>query len=383
MLRRSLVPFAVAALLAPLALAQSNPLVLGVGDHYDLNGMRVQIRSAAFTEATDRLLFKGITPCRLVDTREASKFDPPYAGPTFQTTETRFYALPGPLYGADGSVDNPCRLVNRRAQDIDAQEIPSDIVGLGLRVTAINRTDDAPTPGILVAGSPDRVTLEGGVFVWFGWNGPDSQAHHEGLARTTGGSFGLSLMPDASGQANRADVVVDVLGYLVPDPAASLVGPQGPPGPEGEQGPKGDPGPAGEKGPAGPPGLKGEQGPPGLTGPAGPQGPSGLMGPAGPQGPPGPKGDTGPPGTCECPITVGSSSCPAPSIGEAPEWSKCTVTIFSAAIKPNSTIMATYNTRTSDDQIPLRVFDVANGQFKIEAQNGTFFHWLAYTPKAE
>ena len=50
---------------------------------------------------------------------------------------------------------------------------------------------------------------------------------------------------------------------------------------------------AGPTGPEGLPGPKGDQGPPGS---AGPPGPKGDMGPDGPAGAPGPKGDAGPPG---------------------------------------------------------------------------------------
>jgi hypothetical protein len=59
---------------------------------------------------------------------------------------------------------------------------------------------------------------------------------------------------------------------------ASMVGPQGPEGPQGE------PGPTGDIGPQGPQGEPGPQGPQGDTGP---QGPQGEPGPAGPQGEPG------------------------------------------------------------------------------------------------
>ncbi len=62
------------------------------------------------------------------------------------------------------------------------------------------------------------------------------------------------------------------------------VGPQGPPGKQGEIGPKGDTGPQGVMGPTG------AQGPKGATGATGAQGPQGL------QGPKGDKGDTGPAG---------------------------------------------------------------------------------------
>ena len=84
---------------------------------------------------------------------------------------------------------------------------------------------------------------------------------------------------------------------------AACTGPQGPPGPAGEQGPQGPLGPAGEQGPPGQQGvqgslghqgLPGRQGPPGLTGEQGIQGPPGPQGVLGLQGPPGPAGEPKP-----------------------------------------------------------------------------------------
>jgi hypothetical protein len=145
------------------------------------------------------------------------------------------------------------------------------------------------------------------------------------------------------------------------------------------------PGAKGEIGSTGPQGPAGELGP---VGAAGAQGPKGDLGPMGPIGPQGPKGEQGAPGTCDCPITVGSGSCGSqPSLPnvetfdlDSPQWAICRVTILDASIKARSTIMATYTTRNSDDQIPLRVFEIRDGSFKVEAQSGTLFRWLAYTP---
>jgi hypothetical protein len=74
------------------------------------------------------------------------------------------------------------------------------------------------------------------------------------------------------------------------------VGPQGPPGPQGDVGPAGPKGDTGDTGPMGPQGLTGPQGEVGPTGPEGPAGPQGEVGPAGPQGEIGPMGPVGPQG---------------------------------------------------------------------------------------
>jgi hypothetical protein len=79
----------------------------------------------------------------------------------------------------------------------------------------------------------------------------------------------------------------------------TIVGPQGPPGPQGPQGdtgPQGPQGPQGDTGPQGPQGDTGPQGPQGDTGPQGPQGDTGPQGPQGDTGPQGPQGATGPSG---------------------------------------------------------------------------------------
>lgn len=73
----------------------------------------------------------------------------------------------------------------------------------------------------------------------------------------------------------------------------NVVGPEGPPGPQGEQGPIG---PQGEQGVQGPIGPQGEQGVQGEPGPQGEQGPEGPAGPAGPKGDTGAQGPAGPPG---------------------------------------------------------------------------------------
>jgi hypothetical protein len=181
--------------------------------------------------------------------------------------------------------------------------------------------------------------------------------------------------------------------------AVGPIGPAGAQGPVGPAGPKGDTGAAGAVGPPGPQGARGDVGPAGPTGPQGATGPKGDAGAVGPPGPSGPKGDAGPigpvgpqglpgpagpPGTCSCPFAGGEARlCPTSPHAPAepvPAWATCTVTVYDSTIRPGSIIMATYNTRGSDDQIPLRVFAIANGHFTVEGQSGQAFTWLAYTP---
>ena len=374
--------FAAALLAGCAGLASAQPLDPSAAHTFDIEGMRVRA-IVPVADGGERVLYKKIVPCRLVDTREDANFSAPYGPPTFATTETRQYALPAFNAPAES---NPCTLGSRRKIDPDATEFPAGIVGLALQVTVINRTDDAPTAGVVLVGDPDPVTGEGGLGLWFGWAGPDFPVAHETLVRLTDTVFPVSLLPGTPSVPNRSDVAIDVLGYMVQDTTADGGG-IGPRGPKGDPGPKGDAGPIGLSGPQGPkgdPGAIGPQGAKGDTGPVGPLGPIGLNGPMGPQGP---KGETGPAGSCNCPITVGVGSCgtspstptSAPGV-DSPNWAICRVTILDASIKTTSTIMATYSTRTSDDQIPLRVFEVRDGSFRVEAQSGTIFRWLAYTP---
>lgn len=74
-------------------------------------------------------------------------------------------------------------------------------------------------------------------------------------------------------------------------------------------------------------------------------------------------------------------SCGASVPGAAmPAWAKCTTTVNDGSIQPNSNIQCTYKTRTADDQIPCRVFNIQDGSFQVEMQTGTTAMWLAYTP---
>ena len=116
----------------------------------------------------------------------------------------------------------------------------------------------------------------------------------------------------------------------------SLIGPQGPIGPEGPKGPQGPEGPQGDAGPQGPKGEIGPEGPKGndgtvsfeklteeqkasLVGPQGPQGDVGPEGPQGPIGPQGPKGEIGPEGPKGDVGPAGNNGL-TPYIGENNNW---------------------------------------------------------------
>ncbi|HYX22336.1 MAG TPA: hypothetical protein VFA98_15945 [Thermoanaerobaculia bacterium] len=369
-----------------------------------------------FAPAGDRPAYQEIIPCRLIDTRAASAFESPFGAPTFQPGESRFYSF------RNLPASNPCAIANRRAWNPAYEDFYGSMMAVVLRVTWFNRSGDeggTPAPGVVQVGETEYLDMHGAIAQWFGWNGSDFSESQQGIVKTGGNdgtTFRLALLPgSAEGPNAAADLVIDVLGYYVPDPTGGsgvgpqgpagpqglqgpigLTGPQGPAGPAGPQGAQGVPGPAGSRGQAGPPGPEGESGapgatgapgpagPPGATGPQGPPGPQGAPGPIGLPGPPGlqgPPGPQGPPGTCTCPISVGTLACPAvPNEPDSPAWAKCTVTVSDPSIQPNSNIQCTYMTRTADDQIPCRIFSIGSGSFKAEIQTGTSAMWLAYTP---
>jgi hypothetical protein len=331
------------------------------------------------------VVFQQIVPCRLVDTRRDGKFDEGHGVPSLAGGEARLFSVLGDL-----PPENGCSIASRRIADPDAAQIPSSVLGLSVRVAVVN-AESGPAAGIVTVG-PGPLAPEGGFTFWFGWNGNEIANFQEGIVSLeNGGALRVALLPGAS-----ADVIVEILGYLH---AAETV--SGAAGPEGPRGPKGDPGIAGPQGPAGPVGPPGAAGPQGVVGPSGipgaqgPAGPQGAMGPQGatgpqgaigPQGAVGPQGAQGPPGPAGPPAALQLSAgtgvlCGSPaSRPEEPSWAICSTVISDPTIRPGSSVVATYNTRAADDQIPLRIFSVQNGSFRVEGQTGQRFTWLSFNP---
>ena len=112
----------------------------------------------------------------------------------------------------------------------------------------------------------------------------------------------IDKMADAPLVERRSGRVVDLSDIVTKadlEQIKAITGPQGLPGPKGNDGAPGQPGPKGDRGetgPAGPPGpqgIQGERGIDGQPGPKGENGRDGLQGPPGENGQPGPKGDRG------------------------------------------------------------------------------------------
>lgn len=58
-------------------------------------------------------------------------------------------------------------------------------------------------------------------------------------------------------------------------------------------------------------------------------------------------------------------------------WAICSGTVTDPDVQEGMIIVGTYQTRMSDTQIPIRIFNIANGSFSFEIQTGTSFMWMA------
>lgn len=200
--------------------------------------------------------FVPITPCRVVDTRNAVG---PFGGPALAASTPRSFAIP---LGACSGI--PATSV---AYKFNVTLVPSGPVGyLTMWQTG------APMPLASVMND-----LQGFI-----------QGNAADIMAGTGGAVSAYA-------TNPTHLVLDLYGYYLPAAA-------GPPGPQGATGVQG---PTGVAGPQGPPGVAGVTGPAGPAGPIGPAGAQGLPGPAGATGAAGPEGPTGPAGASGTPYTIG------------------------------------------------------------------------------
>ena len=402
-----------------------------------IEGFKV-LTNVPFAPPNKAVVYQEIVPCRLVDTRENQKFDAAHGAPSFQGGEVRAFAVSGTL-----PKENACSLSNRLLVDPDAVEIPAGIVGLSVRVFVIN-SETPPTAGLLIAGPSSAASDGGFAFWfgWAGpevaafQEGLVAVDHPKDLLRIgLVPGAGADVLVDVLGYLTVDSSLTSALagpagpqgptGPKGPQGVAGAAGPTGPAGPTGATGPRGETGPtgpmgpqglkgdtgaigpqgprgetgvtgaAGPQGPTGPAGPRGEigptgpkgdtgatgqPGPKGDTGPVGPIGPQGTRGDPGPQGIPGPQGPQGPPGPPgSVSLSAGSGIlCPPSSFSR--DWAICNATVSDPSIRSGSKIVATYNTRGSDEQIPLRISNVQNGSFHIEGQTGQKFTWLAFNP---
>src|SRR5947209_14058219 len=212
-------------------------------------------------------VFQEIAPCRLTSTLIPDRYDHPWGAPAYSPNESRFYPSRGVLQTI--TFVNPC-----------SEQIPLDAIGI------VGRFEVTPGDGdgeVRIDAnnplSPDATTV-----LKFKKN--EVLMFEAGVMFGAGGTFGV-----ATSNAG-AEVTIDVLGYLLPDPAPSA-GPAGPKGDQGIQGDKGDKGDRGLQGLQGDKGEKGDNGVQGLQGDKGDKGDRGLQGLQGDKGESGDKGDKG------------------------------------------------------------------------------------------
>ncbi len=208
-------------------------------------------------------VFQEIAPCRLSSTLALDRYDTPWGGATYLPNEARLYRSRGVLQ-TPMFVD-PC-----------SEAVPIDAIGIVGRFTVTPGDGDGevhvdPTD----PGSPNAATVlkfKKGEILMF----------EAGVMFGPDGTFGVQTSNAG------ADVMIDVLGYLLPDPNAA-----------GEKGDKGDKGDQGYQGATGATGAKGVTGATGATGAIGAKGDTGangangVKGDTGANGAKGDKGDTG------------------------------------------------------------------------------------------
>ena len=214
-------------------------------------------------------VFQEIAPCRLSSTLEGDHYDTPWGGPAYLPNQTRFYPSRGVLETA--TFVNPCSIA-----------IPNNAIGVVGRFRVTSHDGDGELH--LDPSAPDNPNAT----LVLKFRKGEALMFEAGVMLTSAGTFGVSTWYAG------ADVTMDVLGYLLPDPApAGAKGDKGDPGPKGDAGEKGPKGDEGEVGPAGPKGDTGDVGPAGATGTKGDKGDTGDRGPVGPIGPIGPMGAMG------------------------------------------------------------------------------------------
>jgi hypothetical protein len=214
-------------------------------------------------------VFQEIAPCRLSSTLTVDRYDTPWGGTSYRPNESRFYRSSG-LLETPVFVD-PC-----------SEAIPIEAIGIVGRFTVTPGEGDGEVhiDSTQPAG-PNATTV-------FKFKKGEVLMFEAGVLFGPGGTFGVNTWNAG------ADVMIDVLGYLLPDPApAGEKGEKGDKGDQGSQGLQGNIGATGPKGEQGIAGVKGDTGAKGLKGDTGAKGEQGLKGDTGAKGEQGLKGDTG------------------------------------------------------------------------------------------
>ncbi len=312
-------------------------------------------------------VFQEIAQCRLTSTLSVEAYGSEWGGPSYQANESRRYVGRGFL-GSETFV-NPCSDV-----------IPANAMGVVARFTVTSAAGDGE-----VHIDPTNASSSNAATVLKFHKG-QTLMFEAGVMFARDGSF------DVATWYAGADVQIDVLGYLIADPAPTA-GPQGPQGDKGDtgaagpqgakgdtgaSGPKGDKGDKGDVGIAGPQGPQGAQGPQGLTGatgPAGPQGIAGLQGPLGPMGPMGPMGPQGPQGNpgrdgVNGVTAIKGSACYPPGNN-----ANNVLSVLDTSVTANSIVILNYTDANSNGQAQALVSQGA-GHFETTGAPNTCFQYV-------
>lgn len=253
------------------AVRRSRWAAVGAAVAVSLGGGVVFSAAAAGPAVSDPAATVSIVPCRLLDTRA----DTGERIVAFTAGETASFVARGVHGGCD---------------------LPVSATGIVANVATV----DQSAAGFLTVFPADAVRP---LTSSLNWSAGGATANEVTSKLSASGSFSVF------NNAGSADVIIDVVAYLVPAGSGPGVqgetGASGATGPAGAAGMNGDAGPAGATGSTGPAGSIGATGATGNTGPAGgtgatgntgPTGPTGNTGPAGPKGDVGATGNTGPAG---------------------------------------------------------------------------------------
>ena len=329
-------------------------------------------------------LFQEVVACRFVSTLEQDEYPAPWGGEAFKAMENRTYHPIGVLVNGDWI--NPC-----------SEVVPQNAIAVALRVMAYKPESDGSVfvaPSNFTSYSYPAVEFKEG-----------TSAQREADVALHAQAF--SVQPD-----EPTHLVIDIIGYFIPDPLAhGVAGPQGErgekgekgdrgeagaqgaqgekgekgdrgeagaQGAQGEKGEKGDRGEAGaqgaqgekgEKGDRGEAGAQGAQGEKGEKGDKGDRGEAGAQGEVGPMGPQGPKGEQGPPGKVGVLMSGGESSFPPPG----------QITIYDSNVKPGSFVIVQYSEISNGNAIG--VASQGNGYFTATGSPNKPFRYIVLTPQ--
>src|SRR5258706_382553 len=244
---------------------------------FTANGMQVRMSlinpiDNTWQKGVQPTVFQEIAPCRLSSTLNADRYDMPWGGTSYRPNESRFYR-------SSGVLETPVFI------DPCSEAIPIEAIGIVGRFTVTPGDGDGEVhiDSSQPAG-PNATTV-------FKFRKGEVLMFEAGVLFGPGGTFGVQTWNAG------ADVTIDVLGFLLPDPA--LAGAKGDKGDKGDQvmqgiqGDTGPTGPKGDKGDIGATGARGEKGEKGDIGATGAKGDQGVAGVKGDIGTTGAKGDQG------------------------------------------------------------------------------------------